>query len=50
MYTIITQVGWQIIDPDPGLNFNAAMLTGDLLFEIEKSIYLRNRKHVHCFY
>jgi len=25
----------QIIDPDPGLNYNAAMSTGDLVFEME---------------
>ena len=31
---------WQIVDPDPGLNYNAAISTGDLHFEMEKNIYI----------
>jgi len=30
----------QIVDPDPGLNYNAAISTGDLHFEKEKNIYI----------
>ena len=27
---------WQIVDPDPGLNYNEAILTGGLHFKMEK--------------
>ena len=38
--TVITQVDRQIVDPDPGKNYDAALLAGDLHFEMEKYIYI----------
>ena len=29
---------WQIVDPDPGLNYSVAVSTDNLHFEIEKNI------------
>jgi len=31
---------WQIVDPDPGLNYSVAVSTDNLHFEIEKNIYI----------
>ena len=30
----------QIVDPDPGKNYNAAIFAGDPPFEMEKEIYI----------
>jgi len=34
----------QIIDPDPGLNYNAAITTGDPHFKMEKNIYVHRSR------
>ena len=34
--TVITQKDWQIVDPDPGKNYDAAISAGDPHFEMEK--------------
>ena len=34
---------WQIVDPDPGKNYNAAISAGDPRFEMEKINIHRSR-------
>ena len=34
---------WQIVDPDPGKNYNAAISAGDPHFEMEKRNIHRSR-------
>ena len=36
---VITQMDRQIVDPDPGKNYNAAISAGGLHFEMEKNKY-----------
>ena len=41
--TVITQMDWQMVDPDPGKNYDAVISAGDPHFEMEKINIHRSR-------